>query len=73
MHELQAKTNRALLKSQREAAKYKELYMSLRDEKFVTKSQKSKRNETKDRDDDKDDWDGTPNATPSADEGLKRA
>ena len=54
------KTQKELRKSQREAKKYRELYEVLRDEKFVTKSQKSKQNKTKGRDDDKDDWDGTP-------------
>ena len=54
------KTQKELRKSQREAKKYKELYGVLRDEKFVTKSQKSKQNKEKGRDDDKDDWDGTP-------------
>ena len=53
------KTQKELRKSQREAKKYRELYEVLRDEKFVTKSQKSKQGKTKGRDDDKDDWDGT--------------
>lgn len=51
------KTQKELRKSQREAKKYRELYEVLRDEKFVTKSQKSKQGKTKGRDDDKDDWD----------------
>lgn len=53
------KTQKELRKSQREAKKYRELYEVLRDEKFVTKSQKSKQSKAKGRDDDKDDWDGT--------------
>ena len=58
------KTQKELRKSQREAKKYRELYEVLRDEKFVTKSQKSKQGKTKGRDDDKDDWDGT--STPAS-------
>lgn len=53
------KTQKELRKSQRETKKYKDLYEVLRDEKFVTKSQKSKQNRAKGRDDDKGDWDGT--------------
>lgn len=63
------KTQKELRKSQREAKKYRELYEMLRDEKFVTKSQKSKQGKTKGRDDDKDDWDGTTapeSATPTS-------
>lgn len=62
------KTQKELRKSQREAKKYRELYEVLRDEKFVTKSQKSKQNRIKGRDYDKDDWDGTTapeSATPT--------
>jgi hypothetical protein len=62
------KTQKELRKSQREAKKYRELYEVLRDEKFVTKNQKSKQNRIKGRDDDKDDWDGTTapeSATPT--------
>ena len=58
------KTQKELRKSQREAKKYRELYEVLRDEKFVTRSQKSKQGKTKGRDDDKDDWDGT--STPAS-------
>ena len=47
------KTQKELRKFQREAKKYRELYEVLRDEKFVTKSQKSKQNKEKGRDDDK--------------------
>lgn len=54
------KPQKDLRKSQREAKKYRELYEVLRDEKFVTKSQKSKRNKEEGRDDDKDGWDGMP-------------
>lgn len=53
------KTQKELRKSQRETKKYKDLYEVLRDEKFVTKSQKSRQNRAKGRDDDKGDWDGT--------------
>ena len=69
------KTQKELRKSQREAKKYKELYEVLRDEKFVTKSQKSKQNKEKGRDDDKDDWDGTPasDSISSADSNIEPA
>ena len=69
------KTQKELRKSQREAKKYKELYEVLRDEKFVTKSQKSKQNKEKGRDDDKDDWDGTPvsDSTPSEESNAESA
>ena len=40
------KAQKELRKSQREAKKYRELYEVLRDEKFVTNSQKSKQNMT---------------------------
>ena len=47
------KTQKDLRKSQREAKKYREMYEVLRDEKFVTKSQKSKQSKAKGRDDDR--------------------
>ena len=65
------KTQKELRKSQREAKKYKELYEVLRDEKFVSKSQKSKQNKEKGRDDDKDDWDGTTASNSSSSAGSE--